>query len=83
MLCVSVSLENLGSRVTSREKGDWNRCAYLTYRGLNGFDKRDIDKKKPIPGGNALQEWKELLEKRFQHASSGGTPFVLKVARLF
>ena len=57
------------------------RCAYLDVRCFTGFDRRDKEKKKPIPEEKALEEWKELLEKRFPQPVSGGTPFVLKIAK--
>ena len=57
------------------------RCAYLDVRCFTGFDRRDKEKKKPIPEEKALEEWKELLEKRFPQPVSGGTPFVLKIAQ--
>ena len=58
------------------------RSAHLDVRCLTGFDRRDKEKKKPIPEGKALAEWKELLEKRFPQLVSGGTPFVLKIAKV-
>ena len=58
------------------------RCAYLDVRCFTGFDRRDKEKKKPIPEGKALAEWKELLGKRFPQRFSGGTPFVLKIAKV-
>ena len=55
------------------------RYADLASRCFTGFDPRW---KKPIPEGKALAEWKELLEKRFPQRFSGGTPFVLKIAKV-
>ena len=57
------------------------RCAGLAFRCFTGFSKHDKEKKNPIPEGKALEEWKELLEKRFPQPVSGGTPFVLKIAK--
>ena len=54
-----------------------SRCAYLTSRCFKGLSKHN----QPIPEGKALEEWKELLEKRFPQPVSGGTPFVLKIAK--
>ena len=59
-----------------------NRCNYLAVRCFSGFDRRDEEKKKRIPEEKALEEWKELLEKRFPQPVSGGTPFVLKIAKV-
>ena len=50
-----------------------------TARCYTGFSKDDKEKKKPIPEGKALEEWKELLEKRFPQPNSGGKPFVLQI----
>ena len=58
------------------------RCAYLDVRCFTGFDRRDKEKKKRIPEGKALEEWKELLEKRFPQPVSGGRAFVLKIAKV-
>ena len=56
-----------------------HRCVYLAARCYTGFSKDDKEKKKPIPEGKALEEWKELLEKRFPQPNSGGKPFVLQI----
>ena len=37
------------------------------------------EKKNPIDPGKALEEWKELLEKRSPQPNSGGKPFVLQI----
>ena len=63
------------------EKAILNRCGHLGFRCFTGFDRRDKEKKKPILEGKALAEWQELLEKRFPQPVSGGTPFVLKIAK--
>ena len=41
------------------------------------------EKKNPIDPGKALEEWKELLEKRFPQPNSGGKPFVLQIVITF
>ena len=61
---------------------DQERCKYLWYRCSTNFDRRDKEKKNPIPEGKALEEWKELLEKRFPQPVSGGRAFVLKIAKV-
>ena len=61
---------------------DQNRCSYLSFRCFTGFDRRDNEKQNPIPEGNALEEWKELLEKRFSQNRSGGKAFVLKIVKM-
>ena len=61
---------------------DQARCAFLGYRCGIGFDRRDKEKKNPIPEEKALEEWKELLEKRFPQPVSGGRAFVLKIAKV-
>ena len=59
-----------------------NRCATLTFRCFAGFSKYDKEKKNPISEWKALEEWKELLDKRFPQSASGGKPFVLKIAKV-
>ena len=61
---------------------DQNKCAYLSFRCFTGFSQKDKEKKNPIPEGKALEEWKELLEKRFPQPASGGRAFVLKIAEV-
>ena len=58
------------------------RCNFLNVRCFTGFSKHDKEKKNPIPEGKALEEWKELLEKRFPQPVSGGRAFVLKIAKV-
>ena len=58
------------------------RCRDLATRCFTGFSKKDKDKKNPIPEEKALEEWKELLEKRFPQPVSGGRAFVLKIAKV-
>ena len=58
------------------------RCATLAFRCFIGFSKHDKEKKNLIPEEKALQEWDELLEKRFPQPNSGGKPFVLKIVRI-
>ena len=67
-----------GDKMTSEQ----TRCAFLAFRCEHGFDRRDKEKKKPIPEEKALQEWEELLNKRFPQSSSGGISFVLKIMRI-
>ncbi len=67
-----------GGEVTSEQ----SRCTYLSFRCFTGFSKKDKEKKTPIPEWKALEEWKELLEKRFPQPASGGKPFVLKIAKV-
>ena len=59
------------------------RCAVLATRCFTGFDHRDKEKKNPIPEYIALEEWKELLAKRFLQARTGGKAFVLKILRIW
>ena len=59
-----------------------NRCAKLGFRCFTGFDRADKEKRKPILEEKALEEWKELLEKRFPQPVSGGRAFVLKIAKV-
>ena len=59
-----------------------NRCSHLARRCFIGFDRRDEEKKNPIREWKALEDWKELLEKRFPQPVSGGRPFVLKIAKV-
>jgi hypothetical protein len=59
-----------------------NRLNHLSSRCFNGFDRRDQEKKNPIPEEKALEEWKELLEKRFPQPRGGGNSFVLKIAKV-
>ena len=66
----------------SAKTPDQSRCAYLTLRCFTGFSQKDKDKKNPIPEEKALEEWKELLEKRFPQPVSGGRAFVLKIAKV-
>ena len=47
-----------------------NRCGYLASRCFTGFDRHDKEKKNPIREWKALEDWKELLEKRFPHPVS-------------
>ena len=54
----------------------------MARRCFIGFDRRDKEKKKPIQERKALEDWKELLEKRFPQPVSGGRPFVLKIANV-
>ena len=59
-----------------------NRCNYLGFRCFTGFNRADKEKRKPILEEKALEEWKELLEKRFPQPVSGGRAFVLKIAKV-
>ena len=59
-----------------------NRCAKLGFRCFTGFHRRDKEKRNPIPEEKALEEWKELLEKRFAQPVRGGRAFVLKIAKV-
>ena len=56
-----------------------NRCVYLGFRCFTGFSRTDKEKKNPILEGKALEEWKELLEKRFPQPASGGQCGSLRV----
>ena len=58
------------------------RCRCLASRCFTGFDVKDKLKKNPIQEWKALEDWKELLEKRFPQPVSGGRPFVLKIAKV-
>ena len=60
-------------------QAEQDRCRYLAFRCSTGFSKKDKEKKNPIDPGKALEEWKELLEKRFPQPNSGGKPFVLQI----
>ena len=55
------------------------RCKYLASRCFTSFSKHDKEKKNPIPEVKALEEWKELLEKRFPQPASGGQCGSLRV----
>ena len=66
----------------NRMTSDQKRCHTLAFRCYTGFSMKDKTKKNPIPEGKALEDWKELLEKRFPQRSSGGTAFVLKIANV-
>ena len=59
-----------------------NRCNYLGFRCFTGFNRADKEKRKPILEEKALEEWKELLEKRFPQPVSGGRAIVLKIAKV-
>ena len=61
---------------------DQQRCANLAFRCFTGFSRKDKEKKNPIQEEKALQEWNELLDKRFPQRNSGGKPFVLKIVRI-
>ena len=67
-----------GGKVTAEQV----RSKYLYDRCSTGFSRDDKEKKNPIPEVKALEQWKELLEKRFPQPVSGGTPFVLKIAKV-
>ena len=58
------------------------RCAFLAFRCEHGFDRRDKGRTNPISEEKAIQEWDELLRKRFPQPNSGGRAFVLKIMRI-
>jgi hypothetical protein len=64
-------------RMTSEQ----NRIAYLTYSCEYGYNRNDKEKKNPIPEAKAVQDWDELLVRRFPQRNSGGAAFVLKIIR--
>ena len=66
----------------SAHTADQNRCNYLAFRCFTGFSRKDPEKKSPIGEDKALEEWKELLQKRFPQPASGGKPWVLKVVKV-
>ena len=70
------------ARASGPMSADQSRCALLSSRCFTGFSKHDKAKKNPIPEEKALQEWDELLEKRFPQPVSGGSAFVLKIAKV-
>jgi hypothetical protein len=66
------------ARVGSCVTPDQARCEHLARRCFTGCNKDG----NPIAEEKALDGWKELLEKRFPQSTSGGRPFVLKIAQL-